>query len=186
MRPRKHIEPSDVIAICDTREQTPIHFARGSVKQTLTVGDYALAAPHDLGIRIERKSLSDFAGTMSGRKVERTGKRGGVTEDSAFERFDRELARAAEANLHVVMLVEATLSDALGFDHIPHLRRFIRASASYVFKQLRLLLTKHPLTFQCAFVDGPEAMERATLRVFELGAQARTTDIQYAIERKLI
>jgi len=168
---------ADARVICDTREQAPIKLPIATDRGTLNVGDYALAAPYDLGVRIERKSLADWCGTLSGRKV--THEDG--TEDSPFARFDRELARAAAANLYVVMMVESPINHAQAFNKLPQ-TRWIKASPSHVLHNLRALLVKYPLTFQCVFTDGRIEMARVMMKVFQLGAQVRTIDLQYQLE----
>lgn len=175
--------PKDALVVCDTREQSPIKLAVPTVAQTLNVGDYALSAPYDEGVRIERKSLADFCGTLSGRKVARKGGRTGKgsTEDSALERFDRELARAQAAGLYVIMMVEETVSHAQAFDKLPH-TRWIKASPAYILRNLRDLLAKYPLTFQVVFADGRIEMARMIPRILQLGAQVKTADLQWHME----
>jgi hypothetical protein len=170
--------------IQDTREQDPITLPLATIKDTVSVGDYALAAPHDKGIRIERKSLGDFCGTLSHRRVERKGGRKGkgITEDSSYQRFERELKRAQEQDLYVVMMVEASITDAQRFDYLPQ-TQWIKASPSHIFHGLRTLLTEYPLTFQCLFVDGRIEMARVMPKVFRLGDQVKTTDLQLAYEQ---
>lgn len=175
--------PSDAKIICDTREQLPIHLSIPTVNDTVNVGDYALAAPYDVGIRIERKSLGDFCGTLSGRKMEKKGGRkgDGRKEDSSFQRFDRELARAQEANLYVVMIVEANINDAQRFNYLPQ-TQWIKASPSHIFHNLRELLVKYPLNFQCIFVDGRIEMARVIARLFEMEEQVKVCDLQFNYE----
>ncbi len=175
---------ADAVVLQDTREQSPIKLAMAMRPATVTEGDYALAAPHDQGVRIERKSLADLCGTLSDRKVTRKGgKRGdGTTEDSALQRFDRELARAQEGGLYVVMMVEADISSAQAFNKLPQ-TRWIKASPSHIMHNLRELLAKYPLTFQALFCDGRVEMARVIPRVFQLGQQVRTVDLQYRLEQ---
>ncbi len=173
-----------VSVIQDSREQTPIKLPLESVVAALDVGDYALSAPHDQGIRIERKSLGDFCGTLSGRKQTREGKTK-TTEWSNLERFDRELARATEQGLHVVMMVEANINDAQRFNYLPQ-TKWVKASPSYILRNLRDLLVKYPLSFQVLFVEGRREMASKMMRVFQLGAQVRETDLQHALEEGLL
>ena len=172
----------DTIIIQDSREQRPLKFQLPTVKETLKVGDYALAAPHDCGIRIERKSLSDFCGTLSGRTLVSTTKIQPPKANSAFARFDRELARAVKDNLYVIMMVEADINEAQLFGHLPQTRH-VKASASYIFHQLRELLTKYPLSFQVVFVNGRVEMVSKMLRIFQLGQQVRQLDLEHLHER---
>lgn len=175
--------PDEAVVICDTREQNVINLPCKTAREALDVGDYALAQPHDLGIRIERKSLADWAGTLTDRKVARKGGRKGegVTEDSSLQRFDRELARAEAAGLYVVMMVEDTISHAQAINKLPQ-TRWVKASAHYLLHNLRALLTKYPLTFQCVFLDGRVTMAKAIPRVLSLGTRVRTVDLQQAFE----
>ena len=173
--------PPDAVVLQDSREQKPLKLACATREEALEVGDYALAPPHDLGIRIERKSLPDFCGTMSGRKVEFKNKKKAARVDSSLERFDRELARARDAGLYVIMLVESDINDVNSIGYLPQTRH-VQASASYILHNLRDLLVKYPLTFQALFVAGRPEMVRVMMRIFQLGLQVKTTDLQFATE----
>jgi len=170
----------DKCIICDTREQKPLSFPVQTVRNTINAGDYALAAPHDKGIRIERKGLSDFVGSLNCRKV--TKKKG---EDSSFERVDRELSRAAEQGHYIVMLVETSLTQTLSFSYLPQMK-WTKVSESHVFHNLRDLLTKYPLSFQAVFADGRVDTAQKAMKIFEMGDQVRRVDLQYALERGLL
>lgn len=161
----------DARFICDTREQKALELPYAE-RAKLDFGDYALAAPYDRGIRVERKSLPDFMGTLTSKRV--TKKRLG--EDSACQRFERELLRAQEASGYVVMVVESTIKEALSFNN-----RFGSATTHHVWKNLRDLLVKFPLHFQACFA-GEDAAAKV-VRIFELGEQVKSVDLQYAIEK---
>lgn len=177
--------PRDAIIAQDTREQMPVKLNCATQISTLDVGDYAIAQScYDKGIRIERKSLGDFCGTLSGRKQKRVNKTS-TTEWSNLERFDRELARAAADNLYVVMMVEASITDAQRFDYLPQ-TKWVKATPAYILKNLRDLLVKYPLSFQVMFVDGRAQMAAKMLRVFELGARVREIDLQWVYEEGLL
>lgn len=171
----------DAVVIQDTREQNPLILQIPTREEVLDVGDYALSIPHDRGIRIERKSLSDFCGTLSKRKVtyERKTK---TTVDSSWERFSRELARAKDANLYVVMMVESDINDAQRFDYLPHTQN-IKASPAYIMHNLREILYQYPLNLQVVFVNGRTEMATKMIRVLEMGDQVRRIDLQAAYER---
>jgi ERCC4-type nuclease len=167
---------SKATLIQDTREQAPIKLGLKTLVAKVDEGDYALGQSHDQGIRIERKSLGDFAGTLNQRTIDRVG-----GEDSAFERFDRELERAKTKGLYVVMVVESDLTTALSLEFQPQMR-WSKVTAAHVFKNLRDLLVKYPLTFQAVFTDGRKEAGRVMHRIFELGAQVKATDLQWAYE----
>lgn len=80
----------------DTREQTPWAFPpelAEATRGTLPQGDYALAG--DQSFAIERKSVDDFAGTVS----------------SGWERFKRELRRMDNAGFPAkVIIVEGDMA----------------------------------------------------------------------------
>ncbi len=152
--------------IQDSREQNPLRLATPTVVDKVDAGDYALPAPHDQGIYIERKSLSDFTGTMS----------------KGNARFRRELERATKRGHYIVMLVESSITDAQSLDDHPQTRH-VKASASFIFKQMRDLLTDFPFSFQVVFVDGRIEAAHKIVRLFQLGAQVKTTDLQNAHEQ---
>lgn len=78
--------------VIDTREQRPWEFPEWVPvrHRKLDFGDYALEG--DAGYAIERKSLSDFVGTLS----------------SGRERFGREMARAYGSMARMDVIVEAS------------------------------------------------------------------------------
>lgn len=158
--------PNDSVIVTDTREQKGLKIKHKTSKECINVGDYALKGEYDLGIRIERKSLPDFVGTLS----------------SGYERFVRELQRCVDKNLYVVMLVESSLSDALGFDYLPQMR-WAKAKPQHIFKQLRDLLHQFPLHFQAIFVDGRDEAAKKLIRIFELGQQVKLVDLQYKLQK---
>jgi hypothetical protein len=45
------------------------------------------------------------------------------------------------------------------------------------------LLTDFPFSFQVVFVDGRLEAARQVIRIFQLGSQVKTTDLQYAVEQ---
>jgi len=164
--------------IQDTREQTPLKFSLNTEIKKLDVGDYGLAEPFNQNIYIERKSLNDFVGSLSSRKIERKKK----SEDSSYERIDRELARAVESNSYIIMIVESSIDDALSFNELPWMRHG-KASPSHIFKNMRDLLVKYPLNFQIVFANGRADASRKLLRIFQMGEQVKRIDLEYATEK---
>ncbi len=161
----KPLSPDSVI-ITDTREQKELKIAHKTIKECVNVGDYALAGDDDLGIRVERKSIGDFASTLS----------------QGFDRFERELQRAVDNELYVVMLVESSMNDTLGFNYLPQMQ-WTRVTPAHVFKNLRDLLLKFPLHFQVVFVDGREEAAKKIIKIFELGNKVKIVDLQWKLEK---
>lgn len=154
--------------LVDSREQLPLQIEGVNlVSAALKVGDYGLSDPHDKGIYIERKSLSDFIGTLG----------------QGLARFTRELERAQQAGHYIVMLVETDITSALSFNYLPHIKRHVKAQPQYIFKALRDLLTLYPLNFQCLFVDGRGEAARLVKIILGLGEQVKSIDLQFAAEQ---
>lgn len=172
---------SDATLIQDTREQTPLSLPLKTVVRKLDCGDYGLDSPHDCGVYVERKSLNDFVGSLTTRKVVRK-KKG---DDSSFERIERELTRAKEAGHYIVMLVESPITDALAFDELPWMRHS-KASPAYIWHNLRELLNRFPLSFQVVFANGRQDAARKMMRIFQMGQQVRQIDLEYAAEKGLL
>ena len=84
------LEPSQVTAICDTREQLPLDLAPLRVQVgTLDTGDYSLLGSDH--IRIERKSRDDLLGCVGRDR----------------ERFDREVQRLLAFPVRI-LVIEST------------------------------------------------------------------------------
>lgn len=77
MPSKKDLDPSDLTAIIDTREQRPLDLSPMNVSRgTLATGDYSIVGLEHL-IAIERKSLADLLGCIGGER----------------ERFEKEIQR---------------------------------------------------------------------------------------------
>jgi len=161
--------PKDVVVIQDSREQLSLKLNIKTEISKLDYADYTLVSPHNKGIYIERKSLSDCCGTLS----------------KGNERFRRELERATRKGHYIVMLVEEKLASFQSIEFLPHTKQ-IQASSAYVAKQLRDLLTDFPFSFQAVFVDGRAEAARVLIRLFEMGEQVKSIDLQRAVEKEEI
>ena len=168
--PRFSKLPKNSNIIIDTREQRPLLLNyENSKRGTLNIGDYALEGIHDKKIYIERKSLLDFISTL--------------TKD--LGRFHRELDRAKEIGAYVIMMVENSINDCLGFNYLSRRYiglRYVKTNPSHVFKNLRDTIQKYE-NFQPIFVDGRLKSENAIIKIFQLGEQARNIDLQLMYER---
>lgn len=87
--------------IIDSREQLPLHFNDTYVTEVRTdclpFGDYGCEYlnGYECPIVFERKSIPDLFGTLS----------------KGYERFKRELEKAKQADLKLILIIEGTLSD---------------------------------------------------------------------------
>lgn len=98
-----------MLVLIDTREQIPLKFKpdgilTGVKRVTLPVGDYA--AEFNDGTRppimFERKGINDLFGTMG----------------KGYPRFKKELARAKDAGLQLILIIEGTLAEV--YAGVPH------------------------------------------------------------------
>lgn len=95
--------------IQDTREQKVLEFTSyrntfNVIRDTLYAADYGCRFSDDseMPVAFERKSIADLFGTLT----------------KGMERFKRELKRASDGGLKLVLIIEGTMSDVLA--GIPH------------------------------------------------------------------
>lgn len=165
--------------IIDSREQQPLGLPCPHEKGTLRTADYGLVGGE---VFIERKSLSDFISTISDRRVSRQ-----QGDDSNLARFTRELERAAEAGIYIVLLVEQSLSDCLAYDSLPYLRRalaHVKVNPQHIFHNLRELLHQFPHSFQPLFVNGRTEAANAVARLLAANNGIQHVDLQWLYDSK--
>lgn len=163
--------PLECPIIVDTREQDPLKLMVPTTAGKVNCGDYALPGTHDKGVYIERKSLSDFIGTLSDRETRHN--------DSNLARFTRELERAKELGGYLILLVETDISQALSFNHLPHIHAEVRPE--HIFKNLRELFHQFP-DFQALFVAGRREAAKAVPDLLSMGEAVKIFDLQLAYE----
>ena len=94
----------------------------------LKFGDYAFSSSTaTCNCYIERKSLADLIGTMSG----------------GYERFIKEIKRAEESKAYLVILVEDSLQNALSFKYLPYISKKIKATPEFIFHRVRDIIQKY-------------------------------------------
>lgn len=93
-----------MIILVDSREKRPLKFSCGQKKECLPVGDYG-AAFHEKHLHStiwERKSIGDLFGTLT----------------FGYDRFRREIQKAADLNITLIIAVEGTREKVLeGYEH---------------------------------------------------------------------
>ncbi len=166
--------PLDCPVVVDTREQKgkELRLQVPTVRAKINCGDYGLPVEKDKGIYIERKSLSDFVGTLSDRET-RYG-------DSNLARFTRELERAQEVGAYLILLVESDINQALDFRFEPHMKH-TKIRPEHVFHNLRDLFHRFP-DFQALFVGGRVEAAKAVPALLSMGAAVKTFDLQAVYE----
>ena len=155
----------------DTREQAPLKIDYPAEVKTLKFGDYTLSDKElTCNCYIERKSLADFISTLSVMN---------------FERFKREIERAAEDEANLIILVEDTLSHALSFNYLPHISKKIRATPEFIFRNTRDLIQQYP-HIQFLFVNGRKESVRVMKKIFFSKCLYKKTDLQLSYDRKIL
>jgi ERCC4-type nuclease len=154
----------------DTREQKPLKFALPIEVQTLKFGDYAFSnSSMSLNTYIERKSITDFIGTMSG----------------GLQRFKKEIERSEEQEAKLVVLVEESMTSCLSFNHLPYVSKKIKATPEFIFHNVRELLQSHK-NLHFLFVKGRKEASRVIEKLFLQGRIYHKVDLQLAYDlRKL-
>ncbi len=139
---------NEAIILVDSREQKSLKFSDYKTKiQGLKFGDYALE-PNRFKVHIERKGLSDLAATFG----------------TGFERFCREVIRAKRERAYLIILVEASINDALHFNYLPYMK-YCKVSPDYCFKHIRdLMQTFENIQFVFAEIGIPERIKNWLIR----------------------
>jgi ERCC4-type nuclease len=156
----------------DTRERKALRFNRPIEIKKLNFGDYSFSDKKASGnCYIERKSLSDFIGTLS----------------SGLERFRKEIERAKEADAYLVILIEAKFNDSLYFNQIrkkgttSKVYRKIKITPEYIFHNLRNLAQEYE-HIQFLFVNGRKEAVRIIEKIFTSGETIKKMDLQLAYD----
>jgi hypothetical protein len=150
------IEPINnlITIVIDSREKQPYKF-KNSIIAKLDVGDYKWKDVES-NIRIERKSLQDLRGTLSNPK-----------------RFLRELDRARENNLYVIVLIDCTKED---FWVRPS---FGMVNPNYIYHQIKVISAEYADVCQFVFTGSKQkSAELVTFLVTKPKELIKVTDIQ--------
>ena len=165
----------EYLIFVDTREQKPLKFSNRKIEiKKLDYGDYAFSSPRaTCNCYIERKSLSDFIGTLSG----------------GYERFLKEIRRAEENNAYLIILVESDFSRALYFNeqrksyNKQRVFKKVKATPEFIFHRARKIIQKFS-NVQFLFVKGRKEASRVTERIFTCDCAYKKVDLQLAYDLK--
>lgn len=142
----------------DTREQTPLDFDQTTKSRGMKFGDYSIIGSD---IYIERKSLGDAWGTLTGGK----------------DRFEREIIRAKVAGAYLVVLIESPFVSVERYPFLKQVHGRIRIPVEFVYHTIRDLMQKYD-HIQFLFVQDREEASRVVKRIFEADNQVRDLDLQ--------
>lgn len=150
--------------IADTREQKPLSFDNIQIiSHKLNCGDYAKTV--DSKLVIERKGMMDFFSTLSG----------------GYDRFQREIIRAKENGIYIVVIVEAVINTILFAK-----RKFGNCSGDFVMHKMREICRAND-NVQFLFCDGRKDAAEKTLYILEMGYKTVSSlDLQYYFDNNQI
>lgn len=159
------------IVNCDTREQNLVSFTNiKPVIKKLDYGDYSFSDAEWTGKTvIERKSPSDFIGTLF----------------NGYERFTREIERAKEDNAFLVVLVESSLANMIDYRRRGVVHYKVRIPPELIFHNTRRLIQLYP-KIQFLFIESHEESSIIIEKLFSLGEQIQKYDLQYLYDLRLI
>ncbi len=147
----------------DTREQAPLNFKDSEIKK-LIVGDYQADGDFFCNLFVERKSLYDLAGTLT----------------SGYDRFCREVERAAQLGVYLVVITESSFIDAL--EYSPKNSFSQRIGGAYLFNKVRKLMTDYN-NIQFVFAKNRQRSMGLIDKIFRMGEAAKTLDLELAKDR---
>jgi len=153
--------PENMI-IVDSREQKPLKFSRFNIEVgKLEFGDYTLNNQEICqNIYVERKSLNDFIGTISG----------------GYERFTNEIERAVAANGYLVVVVESSFKNVMNFDKFATFSK-MKATPEFIFHRVRELMQKYE-NIQFLFVESREESARVIEKILTCKGSCKNVDLQ--------
>lgn len=153
---------SNVEVFSDTREQKPLKF-KNSREVKLDFGDYTAGGKNYTKTFVDRKSESDFKGTLVGENL---------------DRFRRELQRCVEMEAYLFVVVESSLNAIKNNnDFTPH-----KANLKFIYHNMRLL--QHEFAGRCQFVfsGSRKNSEELIPKLLAIGPKLWEVDIQYYLD----
>lgn len=149
--------------IVDSREQSLLDVPNKQIGK-LDVGDYTVTGSN---IIIERKSLTDFCGTLS----------------KGFDRFCRELDRCRENDNYLIILMEEKFNNINSLKYLPHTKR-IKATPEFILYRARKISVDYADICQIVCVDGRKNAVEFIEKIYKLENNIKTIDFQYIIDSK--
>ena len=153
---------SNIEIFVDTREQKPLKFANER-EVKLDFGDYTAGGKNYTKTFVDRKSESDFKGTLVGENL---------------DRFRRELQRCKDMNAYLFIVTESSLEQIKNNnDFTPH-----KSNLKFIYHNMRLL--QHEFAGHCQFVfsGGRKKSEALIPKLLAIGPRLWDVDIQYFID----
>jgi len=154
------------VVYVDTREQRPLKFNLPIEIKTLKFGDYSFSdRDATCNCYVERKSLQDFVGTLSG----------------GFDRFCREIERSKDSDANFIVVIESDFNDVAGFQFLREVNKKVKATPEYIMHNVRDIIQKYPHV-QFLFVKGRKEAVRVIEKIFTCKCLYKEVDLQLAYD----
>tara|TARA_R100000008_G_scaffold82547_1_gene66931 strand:- start:280 stop:1218 length:939 start_codon:yes stop_codon:yes gene_type:complete len=151
----------DIEIFVDTREQKPLSFKKSSGLK-LDFGDYTMGGEHYNYTYVDRKSESDFKGTLGGGK----------------SRFERELKRARRFNAFLYVVVESSISNIKKNNNFGS----YKSNLPYIWHNMREFTHKYKGSCQFIFTGGRINSARLIPKLLYHGPKLWNVDLQYYLD----
>lgn len=146
----------------DTREQNPLPL-KNSEQFKLDCGDYSLLGENYNYVFVDRKSESDFKGTMA----------------SGYERFRRELDRVRQLQSYLFIVTESDPRQIYQNNNLP----FKKASnLDYVWENMRNIILDYSDVCQFVFTSNRKNSVELVPRLLFWGNDLKNVDVQRQLE----
>ena len=162
----KNSKIEEIQIYIDTREQTPLSF-KNSKNHKLDFGDYTMGGESYTYTYVDRKSESDFKGTMG----------------LGFNRFRNELQRAKDFNAYLYIVVEKSLKQII--KNNAYLKRNkMKGAVNMDFAMHNMRVLTHEFRGHCQFVFSGSRRNSELLipNLLYYGPQLWDVDIQYLLD----
>ena len=150
--------------LVDTREQDPLPFKKTKIEK-LYVGDYLIKGKEYTYTYVDRKSESDFLGTMSG----------------GISRFKKELEKAVALESYLFVVIESSI-DSIKKNQSRFRRKI---NLEYIFHNMRDLMHEYPRKIQFVFTGSREKSLKLIPLLLYHGKKLWDVDVQYYLDHEL-
>lgn len=157
--------PPNLQILIDTREQKPLSFANSQTMK-LDLGDYTIGSDNYSYTYVDRKSASDFKGTMT----------------LGYERFQKEMERAREFGCFIFVVIESSISEIYAQNHY---KQFHKANLDFIWHQLKEMQRNYKDCCQFIFSGSREKSEDLIPKILYHGKKLWRVDMQYYIDEVL-
>lgn len=151
----------------DSREQLPLSFSLKTEIMKLPTGDYCPSKNVFSNIFVERKSIADLFGTLT----------------QGIDRFKNEISKAVELGFYLIVVIDGSFLEVS--EYIPKSKVKSKINSAHIFHEIRNLMNEFD-NIQFVFAGNRLRASQIIEKIFRLGDQVKTLDLEYLKDRKLI